>query len=151
MATKKTPTVHVTTIPTSAIGHKKAIEDAVTRKRDDKKAAPTVLIHIVQTTHTMKRRTAGINARAPLINVKPLTVIIALRDANAHISMNRVTHPIPLHLVDSEKTGTTDNPNNSRVTMNSSITSLHTHQGTTGGRKSAHRNGREACQRQSVT
>lgn len=153
-ATKKTPTVHVMTIQISAIGHKKAIEDAITRNRDDKKVTPTVLIRIVQTlqtTRTMEWRTTGINARVPLINVRPLIAIIALRDTNAHVSMNRAIHPIPPHLADSKKTETTSNPNNSRVTMNSLITSPRTHRGTTGGRKNAHRTlhrkGWEDCQR----
>jgi hypothetical protein len=154
MATPKTPTVPVMTIQTLAIGHKKATEDAITRNRDDKQATPTVLIRIVQTlqtTRTMEWRTAGINAHVPLINVRPLTAITALRDTNAHISTNRAIHPIPPHLADSEKTETNSNPNNSRVTMNSLITSLHTHLRTTGGRKSAlrmlHRNGWADCQR----
>src|SRR5579859_6899318 len=126
MATKKTPTALVTTtIQTSAIGHKREIADAITRNRDDKKATATILLRIGlarQTARTMGWRTAEINAHVPLINVRPHIAIIALRDANGHISMNRAIGPIRTHLTDSEKTETTSNPNNSRVTMNSLIT-----------------------------
>jgi hypothetical protein len=53
MATKKTPTVHATTIPTSATGHKMEIEDAIIRNRGDKKAIATMLIRTVLTLQTV--------------------------------------------------------------------------------------------------
>jgi hypothetical protein len=43
-AMKKTPTVHAMAIPTSAIRHKKPIEDAIIRNRDSEKATATELI-----------------------------------------------------------------------------------------------------------
>jgi len=52
MATKETPTVRVTSIQTSAIGHKKGIEDAITRNQASKKATAMVLIRIAQTPQT---------------------------------------------------------------------------------------------------
>jgi hypothetical protein len=51
-ATKQTPTVHITDIQTSAIRHKKPIEDAITRHQDTKKATATELLRIVQTLQT---------------------------------------------------------------------------------------------------
>jgi hypothetical protein len=53
MATKKTPTVRVTDTQTSARGHKKAIEDVITRNQARKKAVATELIRIVRTPQTV--------------------------------------------------------------------------------------------------
>jgi hypothetical protein len=53
MTTKSTPTVHATDIQTSAIRHKKPIEDAITRNRASKKAIVTVPMHIVPTRQTV--------------------------------------------------------------------------------------------------
>jgi hypothetical protein len=51
-ATKQTPTVHITDIQTSAIRHKKPIEDAITRNQDHKKATAMELLRIVHTLQT---------------------------------------------------------------------------------------------------
>jgi hypothetical protein len=51
-AMKQTPTVHVTDTQTSAIHHKKPIEDAITKNQDNKQATATALLRIAQTLPT---------------------------------------------------------------------------------------------------
>jgi hypothetical protein len=139
MATRKTPTVHVTAIQTSAIGHKKKIEDVITSNRDDKETTVTTLMSIVrtrQTARTMEQRIIGIDAHNPLINARPLITTIALGDTNRHISMKGAIHPIRLHLTDREEAEITGNTNNSRGTMSSSIMPHHVNREMTEDRKS---------------
>jgi hypothetical protein len=52
MAMKRTPTVHVTAIQTSATRHKKPIEDTITRNLASMKTIATELIHIVRILQT---------------------------------------------------------------------------------------------------